>query len=545
MADTDSINNVEGIIPDTVTPLFIKSTDIGSPITGYNLGTMINEQFFEQYQDKVIEGIQEVRSLWRLYPTSEAAKTMVCEQGLKYSNRTIKCYIQNPYVTGLIASGIDKGYEEKPMVKVTVKDLYKSVSVDSVHHMLTKVYKLDVDVNDIKIGNCRDDQGNLSDLINYDRYIYIHPDQLKIPLPRNAQCGTFKCRIYHKGQFGPSRKCFRCFREDHVSKNCTNPKACRVCLQFGHIPGSPDCRFYTTNTNTRPYGGAEDPLSNHYEGEFTHNHIKMKTVENGWFHQKALKNGQTALAHMCLDAESAKEAKYLSQGIRCTENWDEQPLSYELMKDINRSKFQQVPIAKEALYECWENDWNIVEAVHTTRDTYWGSGLSKEATLHTTPQMWPGSNTMGKILTELSIEFFGERPEIIRQERDWSESDSDHSDEYGFVEMGVPIGSESVDENHDDTYTMTHNTGIPSWNPNFVGQGRGRGKRGARHGHTNRGRSNSSMQSMSRSPSVKRANVSPLYSEKLKVHKHAMVQSKYANVAIPQSKFANGAFKVK
>ncbi len=176
-----------------------------------------------------------------------------------------------------------QGYEEKPMVKVTVKDLYKSVSMGSVHHMLTKVYKLDVDFNDIKIGNCRDDQGNLSELINYDRYIYIHPDQL------NAQCGTFKCRIYHKGQFGPSRKCFRCFREDHVSKNCTNPKACRVCLQFGHIPGSPDCRFYTTNTNTRPYGGAEDPLSNHYEGEFIHNHIKMKTVENGWFHQKALK----------------------------------------------------------------------------------------------------------------------------------------------------------------------------------------------------------------------------------------------------------------
>ncbi len=174
----------------------------------------------------------------------------------------------------------------------------------------------------------------------------------------------------------------------------------------------------------------------------------------------------------------------MSQGIRCTDNWDEQPLSYELMKDINRSKFQQVPIAKEALYECWENDWNIVEAVHTTRDTYWGSGLSKEATLHTTPDMWPGSNTMGKILTELSVEFFGERPKIVQKEGDWSESDSDQNDDYGFAEMGVPIGSESADESHDDTYTLSHNTGIPLWNPNFVVQGRGRGKRGDRHGHT-------------------------------------------------------------
>ncbi len=514
---------------------------------------MLNNQF----EDKLVEGVQEVRSLFRIYPLTEEGKTQICEQGFKFRNRSIKCYMQNPYVTGLVANGVDKGYEEKPMIKVTVKDLYKSIAPESIHHMLTKVYKLDISIEDIKMGNHRDNQGHLSELCNYDRYFYIHPDQLKLPLPRNAQCGTFRCRIYHKGQFGPSKKCFRCFREDHVSKNCTNPRACRVCLEFGHVPGSPDCHYYTTNHNLRPFGGGEDPMSNHYESEFIHNHIKMKSVEHGWFHQKSLKNGQTALAHMCLNANTAKDAKYLSQGIRSTSDWDEHQLSYELMKDLNRSKYEQVQAAKDALYECWANGWQIVEAVSTTRDTHWGSGLSKEATIHTRKDAWPGSNTLGKILTELSIEFFGDPPPQVQG--DWSEEEND---DFGFAEMGTPVGEyhyesnvyENLDvdseESLDSSFTnivATHGPGNPNWSPRPMSRGRGRGigrGRGSRHAQHKGGRTTYSSQYMTRSPSVKRQNTSPLYSDKTKVQKPVMVQSKFANWS-NDSKYTNGSFKVK
>ena len=104
------------------------------------------------------------------------------------------------------------------------------------------------------------------------------------------------------------------------------------------------------NGNTRAFGGSEDPLSNHFPCDFTHNHIKGKSTEHVWMHQKALKNGQSELAHMCLDAETAKDAKYLSEGIRCTPDWDRHELSYNLMKDINRSKYQQVKVANEQTF---------------------------------------------------------------------------------------------------------------------------------------------------------------------------------------------------
>ncbi len=116
--------NIEGIDPNSVLPVFIKTHDLGTRITGYKLGTMINDQI----GNTVVEGIQEVRSLWRVYPLTLEGRQQICEQGFKINNRTVKCYMQNPYATGLIANGIDKGYDEnKPMTKVTICDLYKSV----------------------------------------------------------------------------------------------------------------------------------------------------------------------------------------------------------------------------------------------------------------------------------------------------------------------------------------------------------------------------------------------------------------------------------
>ncbi len=418
--------NVEGL-ESGITPCFIMANEIGARLSGYNIGCMINEQF----QDRIVEGIQEVRGLWRVYTFTEQGKLDLCNQGLNVGHKKVKVHLQNPFVTGAINSGSDN-IEDDRRVKLTIKDLYKSVSADSITHRLTKVYKLTLS-SEVKMGNCRDDQGNLTYMMNYDRYVYVHPDQLIIPLPRNAQCGTFKCRIVYKGQFGPEQECWRCFATDHLSRNCPNPRACKVCKQPGHQPGHPDCDWYTTNENMRAYGGDKDPLSNHFKCDFEYNHVPLKSVEHGWFNQKGIKNGQTELATMCLEAEDAKSAKFLSHGIRCTQDWDQQPYAYNVMKSIAKAKFEQVEIAKEALKECWENRWSIVEAV-PSRDTWWGSGLNKEATIHTDPKYWPGANTMGKILTEIMFDLFGPYPEY------W-EGEEDH----GFAEMGQNVHVQKIE----------------------------------------------------------------------------------------------------
>ncbi len=66
---------------------------------------------------------------------------------------------------------------------------------------------------------------------------------------------------------------------------------------------------------------------------------------------------------MCHDAPSGRKAKYLSKGIMCSPDWDQDPRCYELMKDIVRSKINQVDIAKRELFGAWKEGKIIVEAV--------------------------------------------------------------------------------------------------------------------------------------------------------------------------------------
>ena len=75
-------------------------------------------------------------------------------------------------------------------------------------------------------------------------------------------------------------------------RNCPNRKACKVCELPGHEPGSPRCPYYTINGGMRIFGGAGDPLSNHYKCDFEYNDVKVESVEHSWFNQKATKNGQ-------------------------------------------------------------------------------------------------------------------------------------------------------------------------------------------------------------------------------------------------------------
>ncbi len=103
------------------------------------------------------------------------------------------------------------------------------------------------------------------------------------------------------------------------------------------------------------------------------------------------------LANRIRDAKDAKEAKSLSRCIQCISTWDAEHL--DLMYDIVDAKFHQVEECQEKLLETGEKV--IVEAVPTDRDKYWGSGMGKEATLHTDRNAWPGDNTMGEILMKV------------------------------------------------------------------------------------------------------------------------------------------------
>ncbi len=468
--------------------------------------------------------------------------------------------MSNPFATGALNAGVDIDNSDVQMVKLTVRDLYKSVANSEVVNMLEQKYKLKL-ATDVKFANYRDHDKKLTSFFNYDRYVWVHPDQLKIPLPRLAQCGQHKCRIFYRGQFKPSKTCYNCRQDDHLGRNCPYPKLCKVCLNPGHEPGSPRCMCYTTHSNMRVFGGYEDPMSNHYEveGGFEYNHVRYRTVENAWFYQKAIKNGQEKLAEDCRDAPNAREAKYLGKGIRCTSDWDHQQLAYNEMKNICRAKYEKEGRPREALKTCWENGLEIVEAVPKNDSSYWGTGLSKEATLHTEREYWNGQNMLGKVLTELAVEFWGEYPKPKENDSSYESLDTGYDDPNGahYIDQDTRRDIlESVDSKYDGPYSdaAIQNTlnaarqRASSLTRRSMPRGRGGGGRGGRGTGSRtsmalRGRSplrRYTKKSSPRTSSKKRFPSDPLVSLRQKQMKH-IDASLYSTVT--KQKNSNGSDK--
>ncbi len=126
-------------------------------------------------------------------------------------------------------------------------------------------------------------------------------------------------------------------------------------------------------------------------------------------------NLQPQLAQIILAAKSPKHAKRLSKRIRCTLDWDSQPLAEKIMEEILIDKFTQVQKCNDFLRETHQKKLKLVEAVPTS-DTIWGSGLGKFETLNTEMKCWPGENKLGTLLERVRSHLFDEG---------WSESDSE------------------------------------------------------------------------------------------------------------------------
>ncbi len=382
-------------------PAFILSEDIGR-IDGYLLGKYI----MEVVGDGNLKCVQPVRSIWRIYFHNEPSRIKFISEGLSLEGKKVKIYSSNPLATGSIKHITHGSDTSIQMVKLLIKDLPESASNDDVRHMLCTVYKVTLTTT-IKMGFYRDPDSKLvTTLENGDRFVWVHPDQVIKPIPRNAQCGIFPCRIFYRGQF-PPQECFNCYQTDHNKFNCPNKPACKVCKEPGHKPGSPSCAHYVPKLNIKPYGGYKDPLSNHYEHEFTFRETKGKSAEHHWMFQKAMIHNQPELARMCLGAKNAAICKRLGKGIRCVPDWDDSVMARELMKGIQWAKFQEVQEFQESIEDAHVQGLYLVEAVYKNGHSIWSTGLDIEATLHTDPVHWPGNNQMGQILNQLAISQYG------------------------------------------------------------------------------------------------------------------------------------------
>ncbi len=196
--------HLELLSPRPVLPCFIMTSETGK-LDGYSLSRFICQVI----GDNALKCVQETKNLWRIYCKKKEDRVTVITEGISINGKHVKVHGQNPYVVGTLNAGLLNDGEEVEMIKVTIKDIYNSVSNDVVIHFLTKILKLQI-TSEIQTGFYRDSRGGLTSLENGDRIIWIHPDQLKdCPLPRNSYCGGRPVRIFHRNQFQSDGECFK------------------------------------------------------------------------------------------------------------------------------------------------------------------------------------------------------------------------------------------------------------------------------------------------------------------------------------------------
>ncbi len=244
------VNNPDGL--PMIRPVFLKEADTleeeltvrglcgaAESVTGYN----------------TIDGAQNIRGLWRIYPKSEDARTELLLNGLTISGRHMTLWDKNPFILRE-----DNG-EEIPTTRLTISDIPLSYSNEDIIKALENIgcrfmSKL--------IFECdRDEHKRLTRWKTGRRFAYIAIPP--VPLVRSLRVGLFEARLYHKEQkvHKSQVECFNCLQPGHISRVCVNPVRCKVCRLEGHRAGDMECRLVPSASEAQRLedGEIQDPAA--------------------------------------------------------------------------------------------------------------------------------------------------------------------------------------------------------------------------------------------------------------------------------------------
>ena len=203
---------------------------------------------------------------------------------------------------------------------------------------------------------------------------------------------TANVTIYFNDQ---TINCKYCKEANHKIDSCPVIAAkkakikCFSCGIYGHL--SSEC---PATENTYAFNGIKNKLSNFYQCEIQYKNVTHRSNEHLYQWRKAAFHQMPDIAEKISQADSAWEAKKLGDKVKTTPAWETN--CERFMKECIMLKLEQCSAFREELL----NTGSKV-LVECTRDRFWGAGLTREETLKSSPENWPGSNTMGKILTKI------------------------------------------------------------------------------------------------------------------------------------------------
>ena len=181
---------------------------------------------------ETIVGAQQIRGLWRIYPTAREHRTKLILNGIDLAGIHLTILARNPYIVN------DDDGSEIPVTKLWISDIPISVANDDIETMLGR---FDVKFRSKMVNELvRRPDGGLTRFLSGRRYVFINlPTN---PLPRESKVGRMTCKLYYKEMPKDLRfvKCKRCFNYGHYARDCENEVVCTACGGEGHMRGSCD-----------------------------------------------------------------------------------------------------------------------------------------------------------------------------------------------------------------------------------------------------------------------------------------------------------------
>ncbi|TLP60339.1 NADAR family protein [Parasedimentitalea maritima] len=149
------------------------------------------------------------------------------------------------------------------------------------------------------------------------------------------------------------------------------------------------------------------PFSQWSHSQFVHSEQQFQTAEQAMMYEKAVLFGDHDIAAQILSEGDPGRQKALGRRVRGFDetHWDKNKV--RIVTEINRSKFGQNKGLRRKLFHTIP--LQLVEA--SPVDTIWGIGLDAADAHQTPPELWPGQNLLGKILTQVRKELVETYPE--------------------------------------------------------------------------------------------------------------------------------------
>ena len=146
------------------------------------------------------------------------------------------------------------------------------------------------------------------------------------------------------------------------------------------------------------------PFSQWASAPFIIDDIEFNTCEQYMMYKKAMLFGDLEVAEQILQTSDPKAQKALGRKVRYFDDdvWMEH--AYDFVVQGNRAKFSQNREFGTVLY--MTKGKTLVEA--SPYDRRWGIGLYANDPRAHDPATWLGENLLGKAITQVRVELFGE-----------------------------------------------------------------------------------------------------------------------------------------